>query len=377
MPKSKVLHILSSLERSGMEMMLLCSEKEWERHGYKCDVLATAENIGPLAQELREAGYSLFHLPFRSNHHYLPRLHFIAEFYKLCRSGYSVVHVHVQSAAPIYVLIAKMAGVKRVALTPHNVFRFHGLLRVRTFFERHFSRLLGASFGMISEGVRKCELETYQNVGVRIWNWIDTDRFRPPTPQERRHAREILGCEEQRFVIVSVGNCNRVKNHPELIRALSMLPDTLNFLYLHVGKEDLEQSERQLAALLGITDKTRFCGSQSDIRQYLWAADMYAMPSLVEGFSISAIEAIATGVPSLFASTEGLIDVAFEAEHTVFCGTNSQSIADGILEIVALSPAQRRERALADSDRIRSKFSIANGVESIVKGLYMRNSAQY
>lgn len=377
MPKKRVLHILSSLERSGMEMMLLCSEKEWERQGYQCDVLATAKNIGPLAPELRDAGYGLFHLPFRSSHHYLPRLHFIAEFYKLCRSGYSVVHVHVQSAAPIYVLIAKLAGVKRVALTPHNVFRFHGLLRIRTFFERHFSRLLGASFGMISEGVRKCELEAYRNVGVRIWNWIDTDRFRPPTLQERSLARRILGCEEQQFVIVSVGNCNRVKNHPELLRALTLLPDTLDFLYLHVGKEDSSQTERQLATSLGIIDKTRFCGSQSDIRQYLWAADLFVMPSLVEGFSISAIEAIATGVPSLFANTEGLIDVAYEAEHTVFCETNSQSIADGIVEIVALSPAQRRERALVDSDRIRSKFSIANGVESIVKGLYIRNSGQY
>ncbi|MGD0510682.1 MAG: hypothetical protein ABSA33_02470, partial [Candidatus Micrarchaeaceae archaeon] len=57
----RVLHVLVSLERSGMEMMLLNSAEEWGRAGYACDVVATAPIIGPLAPELRAAGYGVFH----------------------------------------------------------------------------------------------------------------------------------------------------------------------------------------------------------------------------------------------------------------------------------------------------------------------------
>ena len=37
----RVLHVMGSLERSGMEMMLLSSSGQWRRAGYSCDVLAT------------------------------------------------------------------------------------------------------------------------------------------------------------------------------------------------------------------------------------------------------------------------------------------------------------------------------------------------
>lgn len=66
----RVLHVLVSLDRSGMEMMLLNSAEEWYRRGYECDVLATAETVGPVAPQMRESGYGVFHIPFRSKWRY-------------------------------------------------------------------------------------------------------------------------------------------------------------------------------------------------------------------------------------------------------------------------------------------------------------------
>ena len=139
----RVLHVLASLERSGMEMMLLNSYEEWRSAGYACDVIASAANIGPLAAELRAAGYGVFHIPFRSEFRYLPRRQFIGEFYRLCRSGYDVVHIHTEAATHLFVILAKLAGVRHIVVTPHSLFRFSGPLRVRKALERRLNRLLG------------------------------------------------------------------------------------------------------------------------------------------------------------------------------------------------------------------------------------------
>ena len=91
------------------------------------------------------------------------------------------MHVHPEAAAPVFVLLAKLAGVPTIALTKHNVFRFSGGLRLRKYVERRLIRAVGGRYGMISESVLTREWSSFRNPGVRIWNWIDTQHFRPPS----------------------------------------------------------------------------------------------------------------------------------------------------------------------------------------------------
>jgi len=366
----RILHVLRSLERSGMEMMLLSSAEEWHRQGYVCDVLATGRDIGYIAGDFRERGYGVFHLPFRGGLRYLPRFRFLVEFYRLCRSGYDVIHIHTEAGPPLFATIAKLARVPCIAVTPHNVFRFHGALRWRKWVERKFVRLLGAKYGMISEGVKRCEWETFRNRGVRIWNWLDTDHFRPPNADERRDARRTLNVDDEEFVIVSVGNCNKAKNHSALIKAVSLLPGSINPVYYHVGREHPEFPERSLAAELGIESKARFAGSVQDPLPFLWAADAYAMPSLNEGFPISAIEAVASGVILVCSDRGGLSDVASETQSTILTSIEPESIAEGLAKVGEWRHAERQTRGAVDSALICQRHSIEAGVRSLVEGLY-------
>ena len=365
----RVLHVMLSLERSGMEIMLLNSSEEWCRHGYECDVLATQESVGPVASQIRESGYGVFHIPFRSKWRYLPRATFIREFYRLCKSGYDVVHIHSEAAPQIYAILAKLAGVRRIAVTPHSIFKFDGALRIRKSFERKIIRLLGGRFGMISDGVARCEWERFHNKGIRIWNWLDASHFRPPTEEERAVARRSLGIRDE-FVIVSVGNCSYVKNHSALLHAIFQLPASIRPIYLHIGRDHVDFPERELAVHLKIENKVRFLGSQEDILPFLWASDVFAMPSLIEGFGISALEAIATGVPLVCSEVEGLLDIAAETKWTVLTSITPESIANGLARVAAVDRSEVRVRALSDSHLIRGKFSIQNGVRSIIEGLY-------
>jgi glycosyltransferase involved in cell wall biosynthesis len=360
---------MHSLERSGMEMMLLNSSRAWNQLGYQCDVLATTDQAGPLAQQMRESGYQVFHIPFRSQWRYLPRMSFVHEFYALCKSGYDVVHFHIEAAA-LLSMLAKLAGVRRIAVTPHGVFNFRGALRLRKLCERQFIRLLGGRFGMISEAVSRCEWERFRIKGVRISNWLDTEYFRPPSAEERARARSTLAIDEKQFVIVSVGNCSPLKNHDSILRALPLLSESSHPLYLHVGREDMDASEQKLADELGISDGVRFLGSQADPLPILWAADVFVMPSLSEGLGMAALEAAASGVPLVCTRVEGLSNIAAQTRWAVPISTSAESVAQGIAEVAAVKPLQRRERGLADSQIVRAQYPIRKGVESIVLGLY-------
>ena len=53
----------------------------------------------------------------------------------------------------------------------------------------------------------------------------------------------------------------------------------------------------------GLIENVRFMGVRTDIRELLWAMDLFLFPSLYEGLSVVAIEAQAAGVPVLAADT--------------------------------------------------------------------------
>jgi glycosyltransferase involved in cell wall biosynthesis len=361
---------MHSLERSGMETMLLTSYEEWLRMGFECDVLTTADTAGPVAPQMEACGYKLLHLPFRKGQSYLPRAEFVRKFYSLCRGGYDIVHVHTEIAPPVVTVLAKLAGIKRVAVTPHNAFHFSGVLRARKFCERLLVRSLGGRYGMISEGVRACEWDRYRNRGVRTWNWIDTSHFRPPTAAERSAAREALGIAPNQFVTLSVANCNYAKNHGAILRAIPMLPSSLKLLHLHVGREEPQCPERLLAAELGVERSVQFLGSKTDPLPFLWASDAFLMPSHNEGLGLSAIEAVAAGLPLACSDVQGLRDVAAETRWTMLTTTTAESVAEALIKLAAAPEDVRRQRALDDSVRIRQRFAVESGVRSITEGLY-------
>jgi len=369
--KKRILHILSSLEPSGMEMMLLCSATAWELQGLECDILSTTPEIGSLAPRLRAAGFGVFHLPLRSVHATVPGIAFLRDFYKLCQSRkYYAIHIHTEQAPPVYALLAKMAGVPRVALTVHSTFRFRSVLRIRKALERRIVRIFGGKYGMISDSVANCESEEFRNPGARILNWIDVEHFRPPTKDERAAARKALGISPDAKVLLTVGNCAEVKNHRELLRAVPALPCRSQLLYLHVGAEQQDLPERNLARQLGIIENVRFCGSQQNIRQYLWSCDLFVMASLNEGMSIAALEAIASGCSALFSRVPGLVDFKSLARHLHYAEPNAASFAAEISTLLAAPDDFEDPGFQEDSAAIRSHFSPSKGVGILVEKLY-------
>ena len=301
----RVLHILNELRPSGAEVMLRTAGPRWRQQGVQSDVLGTGERVGSFAEDLRAAGFTVHHLPFTT-----APAHFRAVRRLVIAGNYDVVHIHTERASFYYGSTALSVPGTTVVRTIHNVFAFRGTLRAKRLLQRALLRAGGVRSISVGATVQANERERFWLPTTQIPNWVDTGGFAPPSGAVRSAARAGLGIgSDDVFVVVSVGNCNVAKNHAATLRALSRWDAGSDWCYLHAGEEDSDGSERRLAEELGIAGRCRFLGFVPDVAALLHAGDVYVMPSLHEGLGNAALEALATGLPCVLASSPGLMDL--------------------------------------------------------------------
>jgi glycosyltransferase involved in cell wall biosynthesis len=364
----KVLHILNDLNPSGAEVMLRVAAPFWKSHGLDLHVLSTGNSIGPYSGNLADAGYKLHHIRFSKS------LSFLLALSRLMKTeNFDVVHIHTERANLAYGLTSRIMGVPKIVRTIHSVFRFHGLLRFERSLQRRLLTAIGVTHLSVSRAVLECEQKLYRNPTTLIDNWYDSDRFRPPTSDEKMEARKSLGVSQSCKIIVSVGNCSVVKNHSALIESLALLEDR-DILYLHVGREDDRTSERLLSEKLGLADRIRFLGHLADPRVALWAADVFVMPSLYEGAGIAAIEALATGLPCVLSTADGLKSILGDDGSIIYsqpdCGAVSRAIAQSLSLHRSIGAAARARTA----ERIKGRYSKERGAAAYLATYYGKSS---
>lgn len=141
---------------------------------------------------------------------------------------------------------------------------------------------------------------------------IDTTYFRLPTEQERSTSRQKLGLKDGELVCVLIGRLTWNKGHDLIIRAAQQIhtkwPD-LNVKYLFVGHGEHEGDIRALAEKdASLKELFRFFGYVDDIREALWASDLFLLPSRLEGFALAIPEAMASGVVPIRTPSGGAVD---------------------------------------------------------------------
>jgi glycosyltransferase involved in cell wall biosynthesis len=353
----RVLHILNELKPSGAEVMLYAAAPYWREKRIKGDILTTGIIRGPFAARLQEAGYRIHHVPFSASYGFLERIYKI-----LKEQNYDVLHIHTERANFWYALLGYLTGLRRIVRTVHNSFSFKGKLRIERLVQRWIMRcVVGVNCVSISESVEENELRTFRNRSHRIPNWFDDRKFRPPSLADKKNARATLAIPDDVVVLISVGGCSPVKNHSAIIEALARLPADAPALYLHMGPETEDHSERKLAESLRVCSRIRFLGVVLDIAPVLSASDVYVMPSLYEGFSVAAIEAMAAGLPAILSDVPGLSDFRQLCNDVHWVDTTPDSIARAMLQFIEMPESIRREMGLRLSRSVHNHFAIEKG----------------
>lgn len=130
-----------------------------------------------------------------------------------------------------------------------------------------------------------------------ILNGVDPHEFRPG-PADRR----ALGLAEGVPLALFAGDIRTpLKNLDTVLHALQQVPD----LHLAVAGATAGSAFPQLAASLGLAGRVTFLGFRADMPELMRAVDLFVFPSRFDSCPLVLLEAMASGLPIVTASTVG------------------------------------------------------------------------
>jgi D-inositol-3-phosphate glycosyltransferase len=157
----------------------------------------------------------------------------------------------------------------------------------------------------------------------RVWylpNAIDMTHFSPAAPAERDRLRRQLSLPLDRVVCLFVGRLSREKGVLELLEAWRQLQPSEALLVM-AGPDmtghawNAGAQGRAFVQQHGLGDRVRFVGPLADVAPMIKASDLVVQPSHFEALGLSAIEALACGVPLVASAVGGLLDFVVDGEN--------------------------------------------------------------
>lgn len=150
---------------------------------------------------------------------------------------------------------------------------------------------------------------------------FDTNKF-SSTKVDKAEKRKELGINEDDIMILSVGELNKNKNHEVIIKAIANIRrDDIHYFIAGEGK--LKDYLYSLAQGLGIKNRVHLLGFRKDVNELYKTADIFCFPSLREGLGLSALEAMACGMPILTSDIHGINDYSIEGKTGFKCKATS------------------------------------------------------
>lgn len=204
----------------------------------------------------------------------------------------------------------------------------------------------------------------------RMNNGIDFDSFSSARSKaEAKSALKLNG----RVIVLFMGRLSEQKSLPTLLNAFAAARKDCPALHLLLlGDGPSRPALEFQAEKLGISADVTFAGSQRDVRPYLEAADVFALPSVSEGISNALLEAMSAGLACLATPVGGNAEVLDNGACGLLLPPRDESAWSAALVEMG-NDSQRRER-LGDAARARVRerydFSVVGGqYESLYREL--------
>ena len=175
-------------------------------------------------------------------------------------------------------------------------------------------------------------------------------------------ARSALGLPPDAPVVGTVANYRPEKGQRHLIEAAAIVRRSVpDVRFVLVGSGPLEDDLRRQVAELGLEDTVLLPGYRGPATSILSAFDVFVLPSIYEGLSIAALEAMAVGRPMVVSAIGPLQELmGTPPAGIVVPPAQPQAIAAALIDVIT-DPALRR--SLADAAQQRAKaFDVRNVV---------------
>jgi len=286
--------------------------------------------------------------------------------------------VHVQYVAPGFVPIiaARVAGVRKLIATVHQPGRTYGwqagvILRTAA----RFCNI----FFCVSKSAEKSwfgssELFDPKNINNKkkhftIYNAVDVDHIEQISKKVAiNKLKNKLGINNKPIIGV-IGRLRWEKGQDILLNAMPAVIKAIpNVMLLVVGDGPDRISLEQSAKSLGIKENIRWLGqkNQQKVFELYSIMDVMAVPSIFEGFGLTAAEAMAAGLPVVASYVDGLSEVVEDGRTGYLVPPGDSTImAERITDLLS-HPTKAAAMGEAGRRRVMRHFSMERFAESML-----------
>jgi glycosyltransferase involved in cell wall biosynthesis len=189
----------------------------------------------------------------------------------------------------------------------------------------------------------KRELLNYLNIESNLVDIVppgyDKALFKPLDEEFKKDFLKRYGLEEP--FILFVGSLFPYKNIKTLLKTFLDIQGKIPHSLIVVGKIELSQEKLPEHKRIHYLDYVQ----PTDIPGFYSYADIYVHPSLVEGFGMTIVEAMACGTPVISSNGGSLPEVVGEA-GVLFDPSDSQQLGERLLTVIYNKSLQKEMRVM-------------------------------
>lgn len=198
-----------------------------------------------------------------------------------------------------------------------------------------------------------------------VYHGLDLSRF--PIPPEKS-----LRGKDAPFHMMSVGRLVEKKGFDRLLEAFSLLPNSLDWHWTHIGGGTLKDVLREQAKALGVDGRITWRGAcdQPEVIEAMRGADLFVLPSRVasdgdrDGLPNVLMEAASQRLPLLSTRVSSIPEFIESGTHGLLSDDAPAALAEAITHIAG-NPEEGAGWAEAALARLRSDFAMHPGIAQL------------
>lgn len=203
-----------------------------------------------------------------------------------------------------------------------------------------------------------------------IHNFVD-----PAVYDRARYAQTMREqFDGHRKVLMHISNFRPVKRVRDVVRVFARVCQEVPSVLVMVGDGPDRVEAEEEARLLHVSDSVFFLGKIDAVAPLLAGADLFLLPSQSESFGLSALEALASGVPVVASDTGGIPEVVRDGETgSLHAVGDVDGMARAAVAILG-DPARWEAMSRAAAADARARFAV-DQIVSQYEALYAAAAA--
>ena len=348
--------------------------KELIHNGHSVDI-ATNQAISKVPEVYKDLGCKIYNISCTRSPLNKATFKAIGEIKKIANeNNYDLVHCH----TPIAAMCTRLACINsrkkgtKVFYTAHGFHFYKGapiknwliyypIEKLCSYFTDVLITINKEDYALAQRKMKAKKVEYVPGVGIDTKRFLDF-QF---SDERKMEIRKEIGVPENAKLLLSVGELNENKNHKVVLETLSLLKDK-NIHYAVAGTGNKEEYLKNLAIELGVEERFHLLGYRNDLEKIYKVADCFVHPSFREGLPVSAMEAIACGLPCIVSKIRGNEDLVEDGVNGFLCNPfNQKEFADAINKLI--NDSELHKKMSQSNVEAAKKFEVDNINQEMMK----------